>query len=47
MSLPVIAVVLVAVAFTGLVVWVVLPRNKARLEAHGAIPFHDDEEARP
>ncbi len=46
MSLPVIAVVLVALAFTGLVVWVALPRNKARLEAHGAIPLHDDEEVR-
>ena len=42
MNLPTLAVVLVALAFTALLVWVLLPSNKARLEAHGAIPLSDE-----
>jgi hypothetical protein len=41
MSLASVAVVFVAVAFTALVVWVCLPRNRDRLEAHGAIPLDE------
>ncbi len=41
MNLPTLAVVLVALAFTALLVWVLLPSNKARLEAHGTIPLTD------
>jgi len=41
MSLATVAVVFVAVAFTALLVWVLLPGNKTRLEAHGAIPLED------
>lgn len=44
MSLASVAVVLVAVAFAGLVIWVVLPSNKARLERYGSIPLDDSEE---
>jgi cbb3-type cytochrome oxidase subunit 3 len=43
MNLPTAAVVFVALAFTALVVWVLLPRNRSRLEAHGAIPLEGDD----
>jgi cbb3-type cytochrome oxidase subunit 3 len=46
MSLPELAVVLVAVAFTALVVWVLLPRNKKRFEDDARIPLDDTEEER-
>jgi cbb3-type cytochrome oxidase subunit 3 len=42
MSFGAIATLLVAVAFTGLVYWVLRPSNKARLESYGAIPLDDD-----
>ena len=32
--------------FLGIVGWVVWPRNKNRLEAHGRIPLDDDPEDR-
>lgn len=41
MSLGALSVVIVTVAFTGLLVWVLRPSNKARLEAHGSIPLRD------
>jgi cbb3-type cytochrome oxidase subunit 3 len=41
MTLPTLATVLVSVAFVGLIVWVLAPRNKARLEALASIPFDD------
>jgi cbb3-type cytochrome oxidase subunit 3 len=43
MSLPVIATVLVSVAFVGLIVWVLLPSNKARFERDAQIPLQDDD----
>lgn len=42
MSFGAIATLLVAIAFTGLVYWVLRPSNKARLESYGAIPLDDD-----
>jgi len=44
MTLPTLATVIVSIAFVGLLVWVLLPSNKARLESLGSIPFDDDEE---
>jgi len=41
MSFGALAVVIVAVAFTGLVIWVMRPSNKARLESYGTIPLRD------
>jgi hypothetical protein len=39
MTFGAVATLLVAVAFTALVVWVILPRNRDRLEDHGRIPL--------
>jgi cbb3-type cytochrome oxidase subunit 3 len=46
MTLPTLATVFVSIAFVGLLVWVLAPRNKARLEALASIPFDDEERAR-
>jgi cbb3-type cytochrome oxidase subunit 3 len=46
MTLGALVTLLVAIVFTGLVVWVVLPRNRSRLERHGEIPFDDRGEDR-
>lgn len=35
-------VVWLMILFVGIVVWVVWPSNKKRLEKHGEIPFKDD-----
>ena len=43
MSLPVIATVLVSLAFIGLCVWVLWPSNKARFERDALIPLQDDD----
>jgi hypothetical protein len=43
MSIGAAATLLVAIAFTALVVWVVLPRNRARLERFGRIPLDTDD----
>ena len=45
MTLPTLATVIVCIAFVGLIVWVLMPSNKARLESLGSIPFDDDEQA--
>jgi cbb3-type cytochrome oxidase subunit 3 len=36
-----IATLLVAIAFAGLLYWVLRPANKTRLESHGSIPLDD------
>jgi hypothetical protein len=41
MSFATAAVVFVAIAFSTLVVWVLLPSNRKRLEAHGEIPLDE------
>ena len=41
MTFGAIATVLVAVAFGGLLFWVLRPGNKARLESYGSIPLDD------
>jgi cbb3-type cytochrome oxidase subunit 3 len=46
MTLPALATVIVSLAFVGLIVWVLWPANKARLEALASIPFNDDEQPR-
>jgi cbb3-type cytochrome oxidase subunit 3 len=43
MSLPVIAIVLVSLAFIGLCVWVLWPSNKARFERDALIPLLNDD----
>jgi cbb3-type cytochrome oxidase subunit 3 len=43
MTLPTLATVIVCIAFVGLIVWVLMPSNKARLESLGSIPFDDEE----
>jgi cbb3-type cytochrome oxidase subunit 3 len=43
MTLPALATVIVSIAFVGLIVWVLMPSNKARLESLGSIPFDDEE----
>ena len=43
MTFGAIATLLVAIAFTALVVWVLLPRNRKKLESHGRIPFDTNE----
>jgi len=45
MTLAALATVLVSVAFVGLVVWVLWPANKARLESLASIPFNDERTA--
>lgn len=47
MSLASLATVLVTVAFVGLCVWVLLPRNKKRLEHYGQIPLEPSEQKDP
>jgi cbb3-type cytochrome oxidase subunit 3 len=42
MTVGAIITLLVAVAFAGLLTWVLLPRNRRRLERHGKIPLDDD-----
>jgi cbb3-type cytochrome oxidase subunit 3 len=42
MTFGAIATLLVALAFTGLVYWVLRPANKARFESYGSIPLDDD-----
>ena len=41
MSFGAIATLLVAIAFGGLVYWVLRPANKTRLESYGCIPLDD------
>ena len=41
MTFGAIATLLVAVAFGGLLFWVLRPGNKARLESYGSIPLDD------
>ena len=43
MNLPILATLLVTFAFTGLIVWVLLPSNKARFERDALIPLRDDD----
>ena len=42
MNVATLATVLVAVAFISLCVWVMRPKNKDTIEAHGRIPLDDD-----
>ena len=42
MNVGTVATVLVAVAFVALCAWVMRPKNKDAIEAHGRIPLDDD-----
>ena len=42
MTFGAVATIVVAVAFSGLVVWLLLPRNR-RLERYGRIPLDSDD----
>lgn len=42
MNSSVIVTVLVPIAFTALLVWVLRPLNKKRLESYGSIPLDED-----
>jgi len=47
MNWPTLYTVLVCALFLGLIIWVVKPSNKTKLEDYGNIPFDDDQKKKP
>ena len=43
MSMQILALIVVVLAFTALFVWVFLPSNRARFEAHGELILDEQE----
>ena len=43
MTFGALATLIVAIAFVALIIWVLLPRNRTRLERHGRIPLEPDD----
>ena len=47
MSMQILALIIVVLSFTALFVWVFLPRNRARFEAHGKQILDTRDHVRP
>jgi len=43
MNIPLISLIFVVCAFTGLLVWAFHPKNKARFKEYGEIPLNDED----
>ena len=46
MSMQILALIFVVLSFTALFVWVFLPRNRARFEAHGELILDKQDQVR-